>query len=180
MTILILGLIIFFAVHLIPMLAVKDRFINKWGKLPYMGIFSVVSAIGLALIIYGKGSAPFVSVWQPMAGSQWIPVILMLPASILIFLSHVPGNIKNTLHHPMLMGVALFSIGHLFANGDLASVLLFGSFFIYSVLTIFRLLKKLGSNKEKSNRPIGKVNRWDAVAVVAGSLIYALLFSFHY
>lgn len=179
MTMLMVGIIIFFGVHLIPILTLKERLINKWGKLPYIGLFSVMAGIGLALLIYGKGYAPFVEIWQPMIGSHWVPVILMLPASILISWAHVPSNMKDKLQHPMLMGVTLFSVAHLFANGDLASILLFGSFLIYSVLTMFRLSKKLNSIDAKPKSTNFKMNRWDSMAMVAGSLVYVLVFLYH-
>ncbi len=179
MTLLMTGIIIFFAVHLIPIFSIKARLVNKWGKLPYMGLFSVVAGLGLALIVYGKGTAQFVTLWQPMNGSQWVPIILMLPAIILIAWSQVPGNLKMTLQHPMLMGVTLFSISHLIANGDLASLLLFGSFLIYSLLTMARLSRKPNSTDEKLTRAKLKMNPWDGLAILAGSLIYALVFFYH-
>lgn len=179
MTILIVGIIIFFGVHLIPVLTLKERLINKWGKLPYMGLFSVIAGIGLALIIYGKAYAPFVEIWRPMIGSHWLPVILMLPASILMCWAHVPGHMKVTLQHPMLMGVTLFSVAHLFANGDLASILLFGSFLIYSLLTMLRLSKKSNSNGTKLKGTKFKMNRWDGIAMMVGSCVYILVFVYH-
>ena len=179
MTILIIGIIVFFGIHLIPIFALKERLIDKCGRLPYMGVFSVVAGLGLAFIIYGKASAPFVAIWQPIIGSHWVPVILMLPASILISWAYVPGNMKNTLQHPMLMGVTLFSVAHLFANGDLASLLLFGSFLIYSLMTMLRLSKKSNSNDTKLKGSKLKMNRWDGMAIVAGSLVYVLVFLYH-
>ena len=140
-----------------------------------MGVFSVVSGIGLGLMIYGKGTASFVSVWQPMEGAKWFPIVLMLPAIVLITLAQLPGNLKVKLGHPMLMGICLFSIGHLFANGDLASVLLFASFLIYSLFTIVRL-----SREQDKNSSSVKVNIWDGVGILAGAGFYVLAFMYHF
>ena len=174
MVLLIIGMVIFFAVHLIPILSLKDSLMKKWGKIPYMGLFSVVAGIGLGLMIYGKGTASFVAIWQPFSGAHWVTTIIMLPAIILIVWSHMPSNMKIKLGHPMLMGVSLFSVGHLFANGDLASVLLFGSFLIYSLFTIFRLTRTQNANTARVN-----VNLWDGLGVVVGIALYMLAFMYH-
>ena len=179
MMLLIAGILIFFSIHLIPIFSIKERLIERWGEMPYMGLFSLVAGLGLGLIIYGKATALFIAFWQPMTGSQWVPIVLMLPAFILISWAYVPGHLKNTLKHPMLMGVTLFSISHLSVNGDLASLLLFGSFLFYSLMTMARLLKKSNSTDVKLNRVAFKMNVWDVIAMVAGILIYALAFFYH-
>lgn len=176
MNMLIAGIAIFYGVHLVPLLSLKSRLKNSLGELPYMGLFSLVSALGLGLMIYGKGTADFIPLWEPMSGAHWIPIVLMLPALILICWAYLPCSMKARLGHPMLQGIALFSIAHLFANGDLASVLLIGSFGLYSVVTIIRLNR---NSDGKASKVVVKTPAWNALGIVMGILAYALVAVYH-
>src|SRR3978361_2227674 len=62
-----------------------------------------------------------------------ITVALMLPAVILVVASYLRGRIYTTLKHPMLTGIKLWAAAHLLANGDLGSIILFGSFLAWAV-----------------------------------------------
>ena len=57
----------------------------------------------------------------------------MLPAVILVVASYIRGRIYTTLKHPMLAGIKLWAAAHLLANGDLGSIILFGSFLGWAV-----------------------------------------------
>ena len=174
MEILIVGLIIFYGVHMVPIFELKNTLINKMGKHFYLGLFALISLVGLGLMIYGKGNANFIPVWQPIEGAHWVPVILMWPALIFTAWAEIPCNMKIRLRHPMLLGVLLFSVAHLIANGDLASILLIGSFGLYALLTMLRLGFKSNVNGKKVNGL-----KWDVAGVVIGTLAYGLIFHFH-
>ena len=60
-------------------------------------------------------------------------MVLMLPAFILLIAAYVPGQIKARLKHPFLVAIKTWALAHLIANGDLASIILFGSFLAYAV-----------------------------------------------
>jgi len=137
MTTLIIGLIIFFAIHLLPTFANKRQsYIEKLGVLPYKGLFALFSLVGFALILMGKADAPFISIWQPPQFLSFAPKLLMLPALILIVATYIPSNIKLKIRHPMLLAVKLWPLCHLMINGDLASILLFGAFLTYAVVAM--------------------------------------------
>ena len=174
MEFLVIGMVIFFGIHLMPIFELKNRLIQRYGKKPYMGVFAIISALGLGLMIYGKSTADFISIWQPIAGAHWFPVILMWPALVLLVWAEIPCSMKTTLRHPMLLGVLLFSIGHLFANGDLASILLIGSFGLYAALTMLRLGFKKKESKIASSTP-----GWNLLGLTIGTLAYGLTFAFH-
>ena len=174
MKFLITGMIIFYGIHLVPVFELKNTLVNKLGKMPYMGLFSLVAGLGLGLIIYGKGSADFIPLWQPIPGAHWAPVILMWPTLILLAWAELPCSIKSTLRHPMLLGILLFSVSHLFANGDLASVLLIGSFGLYAMLTMYRLGFQRDKTATKTSTP-----GWNLLGVAVGTLAYGLIFFFH-
>src|SRR5262249_57218718 len=65
--------------------------------------------------------------WPP----EWtycVTEILMWPASIFVVAAYSRGYIWRTLKHPMLVGVKTWAVAHLISNGDLGSIVLFGSF----------------------------------------------------
>ena len=57
----------------------------------------------------------------------------MIPAFILLVAAYVPGQIKAKVRHPFLVAIKTWALAHLIANGDLASIFLFGSFLLYAV-----------------------------------------------
>ena len=62
-----------------------------------------------------------------------ITIGLMLLASIFMAAAFVPSHIKSKLKHPMLAGIKTWALAHLLSNGDLGSILLFGSFLAWGV-----------------------------------------------
>jgi len=170
---LLLGLIIFFGVHAVRMLAPGYRLgqIEALGEGPWKGMYSAASIAGLALIIWGwmhfREYAP--DIYFPPDWSRHIAAMLVLFASILIFAAYLPtGRIKAAVGHPFLLAVILWSIAHLVANGDLASVLVFGSFLIYAVWN------RIAVAGRPEPAPVFVSVRGDILAIVMGLLAYVI------
>ena len=140
MTILIMGLAIFLGVHSLRIAGERWRQAQRarLGEHTWKLGFSVLSAAGLALIIWGYGmarAAP-VMLWHPPMGMRHGAGLLTLTAFVLLAAAYVPRNhIKARWHHPMVLGVTAWALGHLLANGTLADVFLFGSFLIWAVFS---------------------------------------------
>jgi len=101
------------------------------------GISGVITIIGLLVIIYGyrnaqTGFAYAVPVWG--AHLNWV---LMFFAVGLLGAGHSKGRIKTWFRHPMLMSVIVWAAAHLIANGDWASVILFGTLGLWAIAEIF-------------------------------------------
>ena len=174
MILLIFGLIIFFAIHLVPALPdVKQNLIERFGKMGYRGLFSILALIGLALIIWGKGAAEFIDLYEPPKGGRHATMALVLISFILLASFKLNSWIRKTLRHPMLLAIALWGLGHLLANGDLASVVLFGSFFAYAVTAIVL------ANAQKPAPQFDVIPRHDVIAVIAGIAIYVVVLFAH-
>src|SRR5690606_20079705 len=126
MAILIAGLAIFFLPHLVPMFpSARTRLAGALGEGPYKALFTGASLLGIIVIVWGKSVADFVPVYEPPAWGRQATMLLVLLAFICLFAFHLQGRIRRTLRHPFLTGIGLWGIGHLLANGDLASILLF-------------------------------------------------------
>lgn len=172
MWILILGLLVFFSVHSVRMVApgFRDRQLElSPGR--WKGIYALVSTIGLGLIIWGwiafRGEAP--ELYEPPAWGRHVAMGLVWIAFVLLASANMPpGRIRVFLKHPMLTGIILWAAGHLFANGDLASVLLFGSFLLYAAVNRVAVIAR-GDPAPEVTRP-----RSDLIAVLAGTALYVL------
>jgi uncharacterized membrane protein len=139
MTWLILGLVLFLGVHSVRVFAEgwRTQLRGRLGEQAYKGLYSVLSVLGFGLIIWGFGQARLqqVQLWVPPVGMRHAAALLTLVAFVLLAAAYVPGNaIKAKLHHPMVLGVKVWALAHLLANGGLAQVVLFGSFLVWAVL----------------------------------------------
>src|SRR5256885_5810178 len=130
--VLILGLILFFGVHTLTIQRkLRAQVIAATGEGGYKIGYALASFAGLALIIWGFAhyrAAGMWPIWEPPTFLKHIAVALMLPAVIMVVASYIRGRIYTTLKHPMLTGIKLWAAAHLLANGDLGSIILFGSF----------------------------------------------------
>lgn len=174
MTLLIIGLLIFFGIHFVPAAAgLKQSLTDRLGENGYKGVFSLLSAVGLGLIIWGYSRADFVAVYDAPAWGRHAAMLLVLLAMICLASFNLNTRIKRMLRHPMLVGIILWGVGHLLANGDLASVLLFGAFVAYAVTDIL-LANAQGRVKESEVKPYH-----DLIAVAAGVVVYGVFVVLH-
>lgn len=139
MGMLVLGLVLFLGVHSTRIVAEgwRTRTIARWGHGPWKGLYSLVSLAGLVLLVWGYGLARQqpVLLWTPPRGMNHLAALLTLVAFVLLAAAYVPRNgIKARLHHPMVLGVKVWALAHLLANGTLADVVLFGAFLLWAVL----------------------------------------------
>lgn len=176
-----LGLVLFLGVHtLTTQRALRARFVVSLGEGGYKIFYSTASIAGLALIAWGFAeyrATGWIDVWTPPKAFKHITVALMLPAIILVVASYVRGRIYTTLKHPMLTGVKLWAAAHLLANGDLGSIILFGSFLGWAVFD--RISLKHRPDAGAPPIPVGGPGN-DVIAVAVGVVAYlALAFAFH-
>lgn len=139
MEFLLLGLLVFLGTHSVRIVAEgwRSQKVQAWGAERWKGLFSLASALGLALTVWGYGQARLhpVLVWLPPVGLRHLASLLTMVAFVLLAAAYVPGNlIKTRLRHPMILGVKVWALAHLLANGMLAQMVLFGTFLLWSVL----------------------------------------------
>lgn len=182
MSLLVLGLLLFLGVHAIAIVSprARDRLAARLGEGAWKGLFSLVSALGLGLIVWGYGQARAqpVMLYSMPTGLRHLAALLMLPVFVLLIAAYLPGRIQRAARHPMLLAVKLWATAHLLAQSvtgsSLADVLLFGGFLVWAVADRISLMQR-----ERAGRlhpvpalPAGRLN--DAIAVVGGLALYAL------
>ena len=139
MTQLILGLILFLGAHSVRIWADgwRNQTIEAYGEKAFKGVYALVSILGFYLLVVGYSEARLqtVALWNPPIFTKHISMLLMLLSSILLVATYIPRNhFKMRLGHPMVLSVKVWALSHLLANGNLADLLLFGSFLIWAVL----------------------------------------------
>ncbi len=179
--VMILGLILFFGVHtLTTQRPLRARVIGSMGESGYKIGYTLASVAGLALVTWGFANyraTGWIDVWNPPTAFKHITVALMLPAIIMVVASYIRGRIYTTLKHPMLTGIKLWAAAHLLANGDLGSIILFGSFLAWAVFDRISLKRRADAGGPPI--PVGGPGN-DLIAVAVGLIAYlALAFAFH-
>jgi uncharacterized membrane protein len=180
LAILILGLIVFVATHsFVTFRAARAATIERLGLTAYRGLFAIVSLAALVLIVWGYGeyrAHGWVQVWSPPGFMRHVTVGLMLISVILVTAYFVPSRIKTKANHPLLAGIKTWALAHLLSNGDLGSILLFGTFLAWGVYA--RIAVKRRTDFVVPPAPAGWTN--DAVVVVIGIVVFlALGYAFH-
>jgi len=179
--ILIIGLVLFLGIHTLTTLrAARAAAIARLGEGGYKILYLVVSLAGIALIVWGFGmyrTTGWIDVWYPPKAMRHLALALMLPAVIMVVASYIRGRIYTTLKHPMLAGVKLWALAHLLANGDLGSIILFGSVLAWAVYDRISLKRRADAGAPPI--PVGGPLN-DVIAVIVGLVVYlALVFAFH-
>ena len=179
--VMILGLVLLLGVHVLTtQRELRARLIARAGEGGYKAGYALVSLAGLALIVWGFAhyrATGWIDVWYPPKALKHVTVALMLPAVILVVASYIRGRIYTAVKHPMLSGVKLWAAAHLIANGDLGSIILFGSFLGWAVFD--RISLKRRSDPGAPPIPVGGWGN-DLIAVAVGIAAYlALAFAFH-
>lgn len=176
MLVFILGLVVFLGIHSIQIIApaARNRMVVKLGN-GWKGIYSLVALAGIVLMVIGYRDAQAVSpfLWVPPVFLMHLNLILAPVALVLVIAGSVPaGYIQKALKHPMLVGVKLWALGHLLANGDLFSLIFFGSFLAWAVVDRISV-KRRAVDPALVHAPPRIV--WDAVSVVGGLAISVAL-----
>jgi uncharacterized membrane protein len=179
--VMILGLVLFLGAHtLTTQRELRASVIASTGEGGYKIGYALVSVAGLALIVWGFAhyrATGWIDVWYPPRALKHIAVALMLPAVILVVAAYLRGRIYTAVKHPMLSGVKLWAAAHLLANGDLGSIILFGSFLGWAVYD--RISLKHRADAGAPPIPVGGPAN-DLIAVAVGIVAYlALAFAFH-
>lgn len=177
MLLLVIGLLLFFAVHLVPTSpSLRQGLVGRFGENAFKIGFSILALAGFVLIVLGyhklqlmPGKNPVL--WDPPSWTRHIAFLLMLPAMILLVAAFIPSRIRSAAKHPMLAAIKAWALSHLLVNGDLGSLVLFGGFLAFAVYD--RISVKGRPDKAPPPPPAGIMG--DVLVVVLGLALYALI-----
>ena len=174
MEVLMVGLVVFLGVHSVSIVnpGRRDSFVARHGEQTWQGLYALVSIVGFALILWGYGLAREdpVGLYTPPVWLRHVALLLLLFVFPLLFAAYLPGRISDATRHPMLLAVKLWATAHLLANGNLADVLLFGSFLAWAVADRISLKRRVP--RPVPGAPHSKLN--DLIAGIGGLAVYVL------
>lgn len=175
MALLIFGLVVFLGVHSVRIVAAewRNELIRARGEHIYKGLYSLASLAGLIMIVLGYSQTRLdpVFVWMPPIAMSHVAALLMLLSFVLLAAAYIPGTrIKAALGHPMVLGVKVWALAHLLANGRLGDIVLFGAFLVWAVVDYAASRRRDRRENVVRERSPGIAR--DAMAVVAGGLAW--------
>ncbi|KML47657.1 NnrU [Burkholderia cepacia] len=175
MLVLILGLAIFLGVHSIRIVADgwRSAMIARIGEKGWKAGYAIASIVGFVLIVRGYGIAreSATQLWVSPVGVRHLTGVLTAVAFVLIAASYVPRNrIKTLVGHPMLAGVMVWAVAHLLMNGTVHAVVLFGAFFVWSLVDF--VVSRTRDRRDGVRYPAGALPG-DIAAVAAGLVVWA-------
>ncbi|MDP9590980.1 UNVERIFIED_ORG: putative membrane protein [Shinella zoogloeoides] len=184
MTLLVAGLVLFIATHLLRPIApgLRNAAIAALGKPGWMALHGIASLVSLALIAYGFVLARENGgemLYYPPTFLSHIALTLMLIASICLVAGFLPaGHIRTKLKFPILVAIKIWALAHLLANGESYSVLLFVTVLAWAVILRITLKKRIATGETKL--PVFVSAKYDAISVVIGLVLYlAIVFKLH-
>lgn len=135
MTLLILGILLWWAAHLFKRVAPAQRtaLTERMGDAS-KGVIAAVLLAAVVLMVIGFRTGDFYAIFDPPAWGRHLNNVLMLIAVALFGLGNSQSRLRGSMRHPMLTGMLLWAVAHLLANGDSLSLVLFGSMAVWSVV----------------------------------------------
>jgi uncharacterized membrane protein len=172
---LVFGLLLFLGIHSTRVFADgwRLRMVARLGDLPWKGFYAALSLTGLALLVWGYAQARQqpVLIWSPPVAMRHIAALLTLFSFVLLAAAYIPANhIKARLHHPMVLATKGWAFAHLLANGNLADVVLFGGFLVWSIV-----LFASSRRRDRREAKVYPAGRWSATVLTfaVGTLAWA-------
>ena len=182
MTQFLLALLLFLAMHIIPAVPpIRAGLIAMVGRRAYLLVYSLVSLVLLGWVFHAAMRLDFIPLWDPAAWQAWVPMVLTPLAMALLVAGLLspnpasitlrgpaaePGAVTTITRHPVLWGFALWAGSHLVPNGDVRSLLLFGSFLAFALLGIWM-------TERRARRRRGE--QWNAITLSTSVIPFAAL-----
>jgi len=175
MLLLSIGLVLFLGIHTVPALpALRAACVARLGEKRFKGMFSLVSGAGLVLIVVGYAYAPRgAQLFAPSVGARHAAPFVIALSFILLAAANMRTNIRRALRHPMLIGVGLWALTHLLANGHAKATVLFGAFLAWAAIDLGSAVAR---GAVKNFQPVLKQ---DFIAVASGIALALLVMAFH-
>lgn len=177
MTLLIIGLLLWSGIHFVPSLFIDLRagLIKKLSLSAYKGLFTVSIVISIVVMVAGWKSIEPDLLYPPPAWGRYVTFLLALLTFILFVAARRKTNIKRVLRHPQLVGAVFWSVGHLFSNGEVRSLILFMGIGVWALVEMALINRREGVWVRPEPLPISK----DVVTVLAGVVVSSVLVFAH-
>ena len=172
MTLLIVGLVIWWGAHLFKRMAPEKRdLLGEKGR----GAVSIALVASIVLMVIGYRTADTIDVWYPPAFMTHLNNALMVLAFYFFAASGMKTAITRKIRHPQLTGFKTWAVAHLLVNGDVASILLFGGLLAWAVVSVIVINKA----QPEWTRPLPVAASKELMAVAGAVLVTGLVMIVH-
>jgi uncharacterized membrane protein len=172
--------------HLIVAGPLRVRLVGRLGEGPFLGLFSLLSAAGVAGFVFAFRAAPFVPLWPTIPALGYLAIMLVFLGFLLMTLGGGRANptaaraygkthgklpvygIRRVTRHPRLCGATLWSAAHVLINGNLAALIMFGS-------VLVTVVNGMASIDRKRRLALGGL--WDEFAAQTSCVPFAAILS---
>ncbi|MEM0922277.1 MAG: NnrU family protein [Pseudomonadota bacterium] len=173
------GILLFWLAHGLKIHAPRKRaqVSHKMGEGAVKGLVALALLGSVTLIVVGYQEADYIAVWYPPSYLTHVNNLLMVAAVALFIAGGFKSKLADALRHPQLAGVKVWALAHLLVNGDLASILLFGSMLAWAVVAM------IGINKRDGKPPLVPQStraRTLAHGVVSLVMVFAVALAHNY
>lgn len=174
MILLVAGLLAFATFHVLPAFpSAKAALKSRIGDRLYGPAFGALSILAIVLIVWGWKLTDFHPVYEPPRWGTAANFVLTAIAFLCLGIYLCRGKMRQALRFPLAVGVLLWASGHLLANGDRASLVLFGGFLLYAVVF-------LAAGWLNNVRPSADVRSGhDMFSVFIGLALYGIVTQMH-
>lgn len=177
MLLLVIGIVLFSLVHLFPALAPGARasVVARVGLVPYKIGFALATVATIVVIVRGWKAALGPVLYAPPSWGYHVTPLFVLAAFVLFANGSGPSNLKRRLRHPQLAAVKFWAFGHLFANGEWRSVVLFGGLIAWAVVEMIFINRREGARVKPG--PVSKLAT--TVTTLVGVVAYVAVMFAH-
>jgi len=215
MTLLIVACVAFTVLHLgVSSTSLRGILLDAAGENGYLALYSLLAFASLGMMIYAYGGTEHTDyLWQPSPVAYSVTKVLVLFAIVLLVMGTMTRNptavkMEGAIHqevkgilkitrHPTQWAILLYSIGHIIANGDKASIIFFGTLIVVSSIGMVAMDARKRENYDekwqafysstslipfgaliggKARLGLGEIN-W--LAVIIGLVLYACTYWLH-
>ena len=174
---LVIGVVVWSAVHLVPSVArgLRARLIAALGENGYKIGFALLIVASIAAMVVGWRSTAASEIYVSPAWSGPVATVLMVVAFLLFGASHGRTRIKRLIRHPQLSSVVVWAAAHLIASGDSRSIVLFGGLGLWALVEMVLINRREGAWVKPDVPAIGVELRGTAISLA----IFAVVFLLH-
>ncbi len=167
-----IGVLLFGLLHLVPVLpAVKVNAVRRLGK-SYGPAYGIASLMLLIFALWSFRQAEVSLLYEVPTWGRYANFALSLLGFIGLGIFLFRGSWRTVLRFPMGLGVVFWATGHLLANGDVKSTILFGGLAFFAILHVLLALRQKPA--------VAEVRRGhNLMSVLAGVALYGIAAQLH-
>jgi len=174
MVILAIGVLLFALLHGVAAVPqYKSCIKSRTGETWYGPVFGLASFFAIAVIVLGWRNSIATPIYDPPSWGWYVNYGLTFIGFLCLGIFLFRGQLRQRLRFPMGFAVLFWAMGHLFANGDLASLILFGG--LLWVAGAHMIVATINGIRPSPEARMGH----DGLSLIFGAALYGIMTQLH-